>query len=816
MRFLDRLLGREPTAVERVERAEALYEAIQAASPPADGAAIGYWPSAQTALAARGDDLAAILRLACAEVVGGHRGTHDPGRAARAHSLIYTLTASRPVLPPEPLAALLDAMAGMPLDDPSWFSPVEHIVGLVRKPLAPEVLAALQRLRARIDEDEPLWMRGEHWWTKKVATQAARLLWTGSVRALHAEGPWSRRVLDDIAAMDTDRHDAWCELTMHLIAAADPAPSKKWLSTLAARLEAVGRDEALSRMIAWLALGPVPGETARTQMREQDAHYLKGFVWGVSTFADPAVPGTLADLAERCLKKIPGQGPVSARAASACVRVLARLPGSEPVAQLGRLRERVKYVVARQMIEKALAEAAERAGLTPEGLEEVAVPTFGLDAAGTLRRTVGEFVAEIRIAGSHEVSLAWVTTDGARRKGVPAAVRAGHAPTVAELKKTAKTIASVLPGQKARLERLMGADRSWPIADWRARYIEHPVVGEMARRLIWAFVDGDRASLGGVVDGRLVDVDDVPISWLTPTATVRSWHPIGAPAEQVQAWRTWLERHRITQPFKQAHREIYLITDAERATETYSNRFAGHVLRQHQFAALCRERGWRYQVQGGWDSHNTPTLRLASSDLDVQFWIDTPDDPAALGRAGIYDYVSTDQIRFQRDGTAVRLDTLPALTFSEAMRDVDLFVAVCSLGTDPAWADRGPGPFTTYWQAFAYGELTASASTRRVILEGLIPRLRGGERLAIEKSFLVVRGRLWTYKIHLGSGNILMEPGSRYLCIVRDRSEVDSRSGDVWLPFEGDHMLSIIISKALLLLKDEDITDPVIVRQIRR
>jgi hypothetical protein len=36
------------------------------------------------------------------------------------------------------------------------------------------------------------------------------------------------------------------------------------------------------------------------------------------------------------------------------------------------------------------------------------------------------------------------------------------------------------------------------------------------------------------------------------------------------------------------------------------------------------------------------------------------------------------------------------------------------------------------------------------------------------------------------------------------------------LPFEGDRMLSIILSKAFLLAADDKITDPAIVNQINR
>jgi hypothetical protein len=66
----------------------------------------------------------------------------------------------------------------------------------------------------------------------------------------------------------------------------------------------------------------------------------------------------------------------------------------------------------------------------------------------------------------------------------------------------------------------------------------------------------------------------------------------------------------------------------------------------------------------------------------------------------------------------------------------------------------------------------------------------------------------------MGSGNILMEPDDQYLCIVPGGS---SASRDkLFLPFEGDGLLSIILSKAFLLAADDKITDVTITRQIKR
>lgn len=60
-----------------------------------------------------------------------------------------------------------------------------------------------------------------------------------------------------------------------------------------------------------------------------------------------------------------------------------------------------------------------------------------------------------------------------------------------------------------------------------------------------------------------------------------------------------------------------------------------------------------------------------------------------------------------------------------------------------------------------------------------------------------------------------MEPNDQYLCIVADAS-ARARMPEVYLPFEGDATLSIILSKAFLLANDEVIKDPVILRQLEK
>ncbi len=137
-------------------------------------------------------------------------------------------------------------------------------------------------------------------------------------------------------------------------------------------------------------------------------------------------------------------------------------------------------------------------------------------------------------------------------------------------------------------------------------------------------------------------------------------------------------------------------------------------------------------------------------------------DTGAVDGYGTPSYCSSDQARFSReDGRVWRqaeLAELPPRVLSEAMRDVDLAVGVASIAADPTWQDRGDTRHLGYWRQWSFGELTESAKVRREALLRLMPRTTIADRVEVTDRFLRVRGDLRTYKIHLGSGNILMEP----------------------------------------------------------
>jgi hypothetical protein len=626
---------------------------------------------------------------------------------------------------------------------------------------------------------------------------------------------WSIQALSDLEAMTDEQRRAWTKLISTCFGTDSSKPSGKWLKDAESLLRAIGDESFVDHLDRWFSLVPKKG-TVQSSGRHEDEliqksneDILRGLAWCCSLRKDARVANALGDAAESCFKKVPDIGPRSPRVANACVYALAQMNTKEAVAQLSRVQVRAKHSSSKAQIEKAMNRAAEQAGMSVDDLQELGVPDHGFAADGRRVEKFGDFSAELSIGDDLSVHMDWCKSDGTRQQSVPAAVKKDHAAELKSLKKVQTEVEKLLPVVRHRIEHSLLNQRHWTYTTWKERYLDHPICSNLARRLLWNF--SGRAGIWH--EGKIVGLDGNQIQ-ISESDIVELWHPISADAETVLQWRRWLLERNIKQPFKQAHREIYVLTDAERETNTYSNRFAAHIIRQHQFTELCHQRGWRYTLQGQFDSHNTPTLNLPRWNLNVEFWVD-PVEGHQPNEHFIYMLLFTDQVRFVRPGgEPIALTELMPIVFSECMRDVDLFVGVSSIGNDPNWQDQGA--HRDYWWGYSFGDLGHQAQTRKQVLQELVPSLKIAPRCTFTDKFLVVRGDLRIYKIHLGSGNILMEPNDQYLCIVPGRSTESDKTRRIFLPFEGDNTLSIILSKAFLLAEDAKIKDPSILNQIKR
>ena len=540
----------------------------------------------------------------------------------------------------------------------------------------------------------------------KIRQRIQRILKNGEALVLDGVDAWT---IAAQASMDGlgDDETAWCmSLLDHCKGATGSKPTKRWLRTAEKTFEDEP-DGAFVRFlsIALQAIGtkapfmvrdsrPVPGEPSL--IAEEFADCLRGLVWmGLLRDSEPLIE-LVGDTAIRCFEKLPDVGPRSPKIGNACVLVLGRSELDSAVVRLIQMGERTKNRAVRSAINKALDVIAKRRGLEPGDLKELSVPTFGFDKIGSATHTFGEHTARVEVEGVSSVKVYWHSPDGKVRKSVPKEIIETFASDFKSLQQSVREIKKRLAEVNANLEVQLLSKRSFTYTEWKTRYLDHPLVGDLVRRLIWHFESDDRTAIACWTPDGMVN-ENAAVFEPNSDASVSLWHPVDSTDASIRYWREWLDQNEITQPFRQAHREVYVTTDTEHTTKTYSDRFATHVIKQKEFKALCDQRRWSFSLYGPFeDEQPTPFRTIPGNDWRAVFCIHPypeaadPKNPSdfdtdMLNYESYYLYLTVGQVRFYKGNneTPSDLADVPPLVFSETMYDCDNFVSVCRVEMDP-------------------------------------------------------------------------------------------------------------------------------------
>ncbi|MEW1908460.1 DUF4132 domain-containing protein [Kitasatospora sp. NPDC085895] len=356
------------------------------------------------------------------------------------------------------------------------------------------------------------------------------------------------------------------------------------------------------------------------------------------------------------------------------LEVLAAIGSDVALLHLHGIAQRVKFKALKARAQEKIAEVAAGLGLSGEQLSDRLVPDFGLDADGT---TVVDYGTRTFTVGFDEQLKPYVLdADGARRKDLPvpgarddAELAPAERKRFAALKKDVRTVAG---DQIRRLEDAMVTRRSWTAEEFDQLFVGHPLLWHLVRRLVWlAEADGVTTAFRVAEDRTLADVRDEVFA-LPSGATVRLAHPLLL-GDDLGAWSELFADYEILQPFRQLGRQVYALSDEERAGHRLARFENGPVLPTARLVGMER-RGWQ---------------RGAPQDAGVERWLSrrvgpdryvvlAPEHGIAVGMHDVYPEQRVETVwldirpgdYWSRDRTFPTFAELDAVTASEVIADL--------------------------------------------------------------------------------------------------------------------------------------------------
>lgn len=258
--------------------------------------------------------------------------------------------------------------------------------------------------------------------------------------------------------------------------------------------------------------------------------------------------------------------------------------------------------------------------------------------------------------------------------------------------------------------------------------------------------------------------------------TSKHWHE----------WQKFIFENKIVQPFKQVFRELYVKLEEE-LEKNKSLMFAGNQIQPKKAVATLKSRRWIADYESGLQKVFYKQNLIAEIYAQADWF-----SPADIECPAI-EYVYFSPRRYTGiKSEAFKIKDIDDILYSEIMRDVDLAVSVAHAGS--------VDPETSH----------STIEMRRAVCEFTLPLFKI-ENVRFEKNFAFIKGSRAEYSVHLGTGLVRKTAGSA-INIVTVHSQ---QRGKLFLPFvDEDPKTAEVLSKILMLARDETIKDPYILEQI--
>ncbi len=231
--------------------------------------------------------------------------------------------------------------------------------------------------------------------------------------------------------------------------------------------------------------------------------------------------------------------------------------------------QRHKQPGTRKFAGELAAALAEERGWTPAELADRTVPSAGLDDDGVLDLPIGDRVFRARlVVAKGGLALATENPDGKPVAALPSPTDPSGAEDAKIAKKALtaarKELKQTVELQTVRLYEAMCAARIWPVADFQAYLLHHPIVGPLLCRVVLAGHDAAGAPVGSfraLEDGTFTDAMDGAVT-LDRFAGIGIAHRAILGQDAAAAWTTHLADYEVTPLVEQLDRPWLAASEA--------------------------------------------------------------------------------------------------------------------------------------------------------------------------------------------------------------------------------------------------------------
>jgi hypothetical protein len=354
--------------------------------------------------------------------------------------------------------------------------------------------------------------------------------------------------------------------------------------------------------------------------------------------------------------------------------------------QLNGVAQKVKFKGIKQKAQEFMEEIAKQKGLTRSQLEDRIVPDCDLDERGSRTFDFGPRKFFFTLGGDMKPLVR--DEDKKLLKDLPKPgakddkVKAEEA--VAEWKLLKAQLREVLKVQAGRLEQAMVTGRSWPVEEFEAFLVKHPLMTNLARTVLWGAYDskGKLKNTFRVTEEQdYADSKDEPFQ-LKGIDFVGIVHPLHLDEATSQAWGEVLGDYEIAAPFPQLGRTVYKLDPNEEKTDDL-RRFHDLVLVAPTLVFTLEKLGWvrGMAMDGGcFDEHSK---QFPAADITV---IVNYEGNVGMGYIDPNESLTVKSVQFlsgmrppsgygwKKEG-ALKLGAVPPVVISEVLADLTALAA---------------------------------------------------------------------------------------------------------------------------------------------